>query len=547
MSKQAARTMRIDLAAADVSTDESRRAARRSDTVTTTAFSAKRHERLNRDTPYDLLLESVYDAVLITNRKGRVIDFNGRAADFFLADEDELLGLPIWNLLSGADETLIDTLQSNLLSHKFTLIEATCLRTNDTSFTAEIAVNRLNLDDEGHQLCFFVRNITGSKRDQEALEKAVERLQAHDRARMEFVSNVSHELRTPLTSMIYAVSNMLRGVVGPLPERAVMYLERLDSDCKRLLTTVNDILDLRQVETKTLTLTLARAPCTTLIQAGVETLRVQADAKHIRMRVDMPPVELFCTCDAQKIERVMINVVGNAVKFSGDDGGHITVSLVRDPADSGFALITVSDTGVGIPPDALARVTQRYFRVGDHVTGSGLGLAISREIVELHGGLLRVDSPVPGSDCGTAVTIRLPLAEPPAVAVYCITADVALTLEGQLAQRGYRVRSARSLEEALHLCATQAADMLVFECCCGQDPNSETLLKLRNDPRTQRTPALVVSREEISKPCREMLRRLAIPVLPVPWKETDLAGRILLAFSGRSLISLGGSTTTIGG
>jgi PAS domain S-box-containing protein len=547
MSKQAARTMRIDLAAADVPTDESRRAARRSDTVTTTAFSAKRHERLNRDTPYDLLLESVYDAVLITNRKGRVIDFNGRASDFFLADEDELLGLPIWNLLSGAEETLIDTLQSNLLSHKFTLIEATCLRTNDTSFTAEIAVNRLNLDDEGHQLCFFVRNITGSKRDQEALEKAVERLQAHDRARMEFVSNVSHELRTPLTSMIYAVSNMLRGVVGPLPERAVMYLERLDSDCKRLLTTVNDILDLRQVETKTLTLTLARAPCTTLIQAGVETLRVQADAKHIRIQVNMPPVELFCTCDAQKIERVMINVVGNAVKFSGDDGGHITVSLVRDPADSGFALITVSDTGVGIPPDALARVTQRYFRVGDHVTGSGLGLAISREIVELHGGLLRVDSPVPGSDCGTAVTIRLPLAEPPAVAVYCITADVALTLEGQLAQRGYRVRSARSLEEALHLCATQAADMLVFECCCGQDPNSETLLKLRNDPRTQRTPALVVSREEISKPCREMLRRLAIPVLPVPWKETDLAGRILLAFSGRSLISLGGSTTTIGG
>jgi PAS domain S-box-containing protein len=547
MSKQAAQTMRIDLAAAEVTAGGPRRAAQRSDTVTTTAFSAKRHDRLNRDTPYDLLLESVYDAVLITNRKGRVIDFNGRAADFFLADEDRLLGLPVWNLLSGAGETLIDTIQTNLLSHKFTLIEAICLRTDGTSFTAEIAVNRLNLDEEGHQLCFFVRNITERKRDQEALEKAVERLQAHDRARMEFVSNVSHELRTPLTSMIYAVSNMLRGVVGPLPERAVVYLERLDSDCKRLLTTVNDILDLRQVETKTLTLTLARAPCTTLIQAGVETLRVQADAKHIRLRVDRPPVELFCTCDAQKIERVMINVVGNAVKFSGDDGGQITVSLSRDPADSGFALITVSDTGVGIPPDALARVTQRYFRVGDHVTGSGLGLAISREIVELHGGSLRVDSPVPGSDCGTAVTIRLPLAEPPAVAIFCITTDVALTLEGQLAQHGYHVRSARSMEEALRLCATQAADMLVFECCCGQDPNYETLLKLRNDPQTQRTPALVVSRDEISKPCLEMLRRLAIPVLPVPWKEAELAGRILWAFSGRSLISLGGSTTTSGG
>ncbi|MBM4163674.1 MAG: HAMP domain-containing histidine kinase [Lentisphaerae bacterium] len=545
MSKQAARTMRIDLAA--VAAPGPRRATRRSDTVTTTAFSAKRHDRLDRDTPYDLLLESVYDAVLITNRYGRVIDFNGRAADFFLADEDRLLGLPVWNLLSGAGEALVDTIHSNLLSHKYTLIEAICLRTDGTSFTAEIAVNSLNLDEEGHQLCFFVRNITERKRDQEALEKAVERLQAHDRARMEFVSNVSHELRTPLTSMIYAVNNMLRGVVGPLPERAVMYLERLGSDCKRLLTTVNDILDLRQVETKTLTLTLARAPCTTLIQAGVETLRVQADAKHIRMRVDMPPAELFCTCDAQKIERVMINVVGNAVKFCGDDGGQITVSLARDPADSGFALITVSDTGVGIPPDALARVTQRYFRVGDHVTGSGLGLAISREIVELHGGSLHVASPVPGSDCGTAVTIRLPLAAAPAVAIFCMTADVALMLEGQLANRGYRVHSARSLDDALRLCATQAADMLVFECCCGQDPNSETLLKLRNDPQTQRTPVLVMSRDEISKPCREMLRRLAIPVLPVPWNEADLAGRVLWAFSGRTLISLGGSIPTSGG
>jgi len=537
MSKQAAQTMRIDLAPEDASTGASRRMARRTDTVTATIFSAKRHDRLNRDTPYDLLLESVYDGVLITNRKGRVIDFNGRASDFFLADEDRLLGLPVWNLLSGAGETLIDTIQANLISHKYTLIEATCLRTDGTSFPAEIAVNSLNLDAEGHQLCFFIRNITERKRAQEALENAVERLQVHDRARMEFVSNVSHELRTPLTSMIYAVSNMLRGVVGPLPERAVSYLERLDSDCKRLLTTVNDILDLRQMETKTLTLTRARAPCTALIQAGVETLRVQADAKRIRMRVEVPPHELFCTCDAQKIERVMINVVGNAVKFTGDDGGQVTVSLSQDRADPGFALITVVDTGVGIPPEALSRVTQRYFRVGDHVTGSGLGLAISREIVEMHGGTLHVASPAPGATCGTAVTIRLPLAEPPSVAIFCITTDVALPLEEQLVHHGYRVRNARSLDDALHLCETQAADMLVFECCCGQDPNSEMLLKLRHDAQTQRTPALVVARGAISKPCQEMLRRLSIPVLQVPWKESELAARLLFAFSGRSIIS----------
>ncbi len=531
--------MRIDLPPEEVRKGVPRRVGKRPDAATTTTFSAKRRDRLDRNTPYDLLLESVYDGVLITDRKGRVIDFNDRAAEFFRVGEVQLLGMPVWELFSGANDTLVDTIQANLQSHKYALIEAICLRSDGTSFPTEIAVNRLDLDSEGRQLCFFVRDTTVRKRAQEALEDAVERLQAHDRARMEFVSNVSHELRTPLTSMIYAVSNMLRGVVGPLPEKAVRYLERLDSDCKRLLTTVNDILDLRQVEAQTLSLAKSRMPFASLIHAGVETLRVQADAKRIRLEVTLPQVELYCLCDAQKIERVMINVIGNAVKFIEQEDGRVTVSLARDPADANMALVTVCDTGVGIPAEALSRVTQRYFRVGNHVTGSGLGLSISREIVELHGGSLRVVSPVPGTTCGTSVTIRMPLAEAPAVALFCYTKEVALALEQQLAQRGYRVRRARAADEAFELCAMKGADMLIAECCCGQDPSSELLLKLRSDARTQRTPALVVSRDDISKPCQEMLRRLSIPVLPVPWKQADLAGRLLWAFSGRSAVGHG--------
>jgi len=539
MSRHVGQTMRIDLPPEHIPAPAPRPSSKRMDTTTALTFSARRRDRIARDSPYDLLLESVYDGVLITDQKGRVIDFNERAAEFFLAGEAQLLGAPVWELLSGADDTLVDTIQANLQSHKYALIEASCLRADGTSFPTEIAVNRLHLDEEGCQLCFFVRDTTVRRRAQEALENAVERLQAHDRARMEFVSNVSHELRTPLTSMIYAVNNMLRGVVGPLPEKAVRYLERLDSDCKRLLATVNDILDIRQVEAKTLSLTKTRMPCATLIQAGVETLRVQADAKHIQMQVVLPPCELFCTCDAQKIERVMINVIGNAVKFIGDDGGRVTVSLARDPDEPDFARITVCDTGVGIPPEALSRITQRYFRVGDHATGSGLGLAISRDIVELHGGSLRVASPAPGTDRGTAVTIRLPLAESPTVAVFCLTEETAQTLTEHLQRRGYRVRHARTPDDALALCVARQADLLVSEFRCGEDASSELLLKLRNDPRTQRMPALALNGGELSKPCQEMLRRLAIPMLPVPWKESDLAGRILWAFSGRSLVSHG--------
>jgi signal transduction histidine kinase len=102
-----------------------------------------------------------------------------------------------------------------------------------------------------------------------------------------FVSNVSHELRTPLTSMIYAVSNMLRGVVGPMPEKALNYLDRLQSDCQRLLATVNDILDLRQVENKTLVLAKTVVPLGQVIRDGAETLQVQADSKRITLAFDL--------------------------------------------------------------------------------------------------------------------------------------------------------------------------------------------------------------------------------------------------------------------
>lgn len=538
MTKESSQTMRIDLAAQDLPRVVPPRPLRwRAKAGTSTTFSAKRRDRIDRNTPYDLLLESVYDGVLITDRKGRVIDFNGRAAEFVQATEEQLLGMPVWEFLSGADNTLVETIQSNLKSHKYALIEALCLRADGTSFPTEIAVNRIDLDEDGHQLCFFLRDTTVRKRAQAALEDAIERLQVHDRARMEFVSNVSHELRTPLTSMIYAVNNMLRGVVGPLPEKAVRYLDRFDSDCKRLLTTVNDILDLRQMESQTLTLAKSRIACVALIHVGIETLRVQADAKKIRIHIELPPYDLFCLCDVQKMERVMINVLGNAVKFSQGEGQTIIVRLERDLEQDNLALVTVSDTGVGIPPEALQRITQRYFRVGSHVTGSGLGLSISREIVELHGGSLRVTSPVPGSDRGTLVSIRLPLGDAPTIAAFGVTPEVTAEVTRQMTRRGYLVREAHTAEEALQMCTSHEADMLVFECADGPNPDFELLLKVRNDGRTQQMPALVVSRKNVTKPCQEMLRHLGIPMLPIPWQESELAERLSAAFSGRSLVS----------
>ncbi len=526
--------MRIDIdPATTLAGDKPKRVRRRTPAGST--FTVRRRDRGPRNSPYDLLLESVYDGVLITDRAGVILDFNGRAEEFFRMDEARLLGLSVVDLFSGAEDTLVETIQSRLDTHKYTLIEARCNRADGSSFPAEIAVNRLALDAEG-QLCFFVRDITVRKRVVDELESAVERLQAHDRARMEFVSNVSHELRTPLTSMIYAVSNMLRGVVGPLPDKAVRYLERLEADCKRLLATVNDILDLRQIESHTLTLTKARLPLGPLVQTGVDTLRVQAEAKRLKIVVQPWAREWFALCDGQKLERVILNVVGNAVKFTPEDGD-VAVAMGPDAEKEGWVCVVVSDTGVGIPKDALPKITQRYYRVGQHAAGSGLGLAISREIVELHGGQLDVISPVPGTDRGTAVRIRLPMAEPPMIVVVTQDRGLAHEVRQQVEAYGYRATWLPAGAEALALCAAQQADLLVADLCSCDAQGASMFLELRDDRRTQRMPAIALARDALSRGCVEILQKIGVPLLPIPWRQSELIGRITTAFSGRAAIT----------
>jgi PAS domain S-box-containing protein len=536
MSRQdlSARTMRIDLDPATiVAAGPSPAVARHRRTVSTT-FVARRRDRVERDTPYDKLLESVYDGVFITDRRGVILDYNGRAAEFFRLDESQLLGLPLIDLISGADERLIDTVLANLSNSRYTLIEGRCRRADGTSFPAEIAVNQVDLDDEG-QLCFFVRDITLRRETLDALEVAVERLQAHDRARTEFVSNVSHELRTPLTSMIYAVGNMLRGVVGPLPEKAVRYLERLESDCRRLLGTVNDILDLRQMENGSLTLNKTRIPLSQLIQASVEAVSVQADAKRQKLTVDTVSRECFAQCDQQKLERVLINVIGNAIKFTPEDG-EITVRLQPDPTDPAWVRLMVCDNGVGIPKDAIAKVTQRYFKVGDHPNGSGLGLSISREIVELHGGTLQIESPVPGFDRGTAVQVRLPLTPPPTVLVVTDEDATGEFLRQIIEARGYATQWVRTGQEALARCASQSVDLLTLDLRLPDMDGLELVLHVRDDRRMQRLPAIALTRDTLVRPKLDILQRLNIPTLPLPCREADILGRIAAAFGGRGVM-----------
>jgi len=520
------RTMRIDIVPTEI--DAAKPPDRKSPMRVSRAWRMRAAER---SSPFFKLLESIYDAVFITDLDGKILECNHRAAEFFVLSSAQLIGQSVITFISGASSSLIATIQSNLADKKYTLVEARCKRSNGTSFAAEIAVNKVELDVTG-QLCFFVRDITLRHDALCALQDANERLQAHDRARLEFVSNVSHELRTPLTSMIYAVGNMLRGVVGPMSEKAVTYLERLDADSQRLLATVNDILDLRQIENKNLVLTKQVVPLGAVIRDGAEPVLIQADSKRIEVKFDMPGRELFCLCDAQKMERVVLNVIGNAVKFT-PAGGTITITLQPSPKDSGTALLSVCDTGMGVPPEMLPKLSQRYFRAGDHVSGTGLGLAISREIVELHEGAMSFASPVPGTSCGTAVYVELPLAPKPIVAAISQNPETAVFLKQKIDALGYAIEFLTDARQMLDRCLGQPPALLIVDARITDMNVREFVMTVRENPKTKRLPVIMFGEKVIARADVELYRHFGIFYSTLPWNEPDLRSALARAVRGK--------------
>jgi PAS domain S-box-containing protein len=529
-----AKTMRIDIVpvAQGGAGDGAAPAWQVSGTRDTGRFRRRRAVRA-RSEDYNKLMESVYDAVLITDDDGKVVDFNSRVGDFFRCTEDVLSRTNVLSLISGANERLLEAIHGNLNDHRYTLIEAKCVRYDGTRFPAEIAVNRVDLDPEG-QLCFFVRDVTVRKRAQDALEEAVARLEEHDRARSQFVSNVSHELRTPLTSMTYAVANMLKGVVGPISDDVRRYLEMLNGDCRRLLNTVNDILDIRQIENQTLTLSRSVVPVAPLVRSAMNSLRIQAERKGIAMVTDVGDRAWFIHADAPKMERVLMNVIGNAIKFT-PDGGSVAATVSDDLEHPGHVCISVTDTGIGIPPEAIDKVTLHYFTVGEQPSGSGLGLAIAKELTGLHGGHITIQSPPPASDCGTVVHISLPAA--PAPRILTVDDEDAVTdlLSQQFAGRGYRVTVARSFADALLDIEKDVPAAVVLDLVMPGGDGTELILRMKGGKDTARTPIVVLTGADLSGSRAQVLRNFSIPVFAKPWDEDELLDRVeesLLSPSG---------------
>jgi signal transduction histidine kinase len=239
---------------------------------------------------------------------------------------------------------------------------------------------------------------------------ANEKLKELDRMKSDFVSHVSHELRTPLTAIKGAVDLVLRGVAGPLTEKQTHYLTRVRSNTQHLASLINDLLDLSKIESGKIEVKSSRISLGGLVHEVAEALRPVAAEKVIALETTIREPSILVWADRDKINQVLMNLIGNAIKFTPAQG-RVTVSASRNGHES--VQVSVSDTGPGVPPDEKEKIFAKFYRVaeanGENPKGTGLGLAIAKALVELHGGKIWVESE---EGRGSTFSFILPVSAP---------------------------------------------------------------------------------------------------------------------------------------
>jgi signal transduction histidine kinase len=226
-----------------------------------------------------------------------------------------------------------------------------------------------------------------------------------EKTKTAFVSDLSHELRTPLTTIQSAVGLLerARDRLDPLEHRA---LELADQELKRIRGMVEELMTLAQMDSWKYQLEVGPANMSTVVQTAIES--VEAKAQRFGIKIYFGDAgEHRCICDVQKLYQVFLNLLDNAIKYS-NSGARVDVEIEED---NSTLTVRIRDTGVGIPKEDLNQLFERFYRVDKDRSrasgGSGLGLAISKQIVEMHGGSISVESEV---DVGSVFEVRLPKA-----------------------------------------------------------------------------------------------------------------------------------------
>lgn len=340
----------------------------------------------------EIVLENINDAVIAIDKDGKVVIFNKMASQVFNTPQGDALGKKVWEVLKFS---------------QFNKILMQTVKEQDAKAREQIILfpdNRL----------FQIRIFRARQEDSKllgaiAILKDLSEFSRIEKAVNSYVANISHELKTPLTSIKGYVETLLESAYYSNPDISQRFLHIINEETNRMTRMIMSMLQMVSMESGQDKLELTAKPVLPLIENAVKVLHPIAQQKNIDITLevpgDLPPVLV----NEDKIKQAFINVIDNAIKFTGlVQPGTVTIEA-RD--EDKHLRVNFIDTGIGIDPKHKEKIFERFYRVKEgpsaELGGTGLGLSITREIIEEHHGTISVESQ-PGK--GTKVSITLPMA-----------------------------------------------------------------------------------------------------------------------------------------
>lgn len=369
-------------------------------------------------------------AIIGTDDLGRIDLFNPGAQSVLGYTPDEVLGLDAGMFLTPKEiSRLAEKLGTEpdyrsvawvMAQPEHQGLDVEFVRKDGKVRTLKLTISQMH-DPDGRMTGFVstgedvTRRVYAQRALEEALaaeRRAVENLKEIDSVKDAFVSGVSHELRTPITSIMGYLELLEEGGFGALQPGQARALSRVQGNSRRLLSLIDDLLTLSRIHDGSLAVATCQLDLRDVIQAAHEEMQPGMIAAGIDFHCSVPDEGVFVTGDEERLSRVMVNLLGNAAKFT-NRYGKVDLTLTTEGR---AAVVAVRDTGIGIPADDQAKLFDRFFRSSvvheRAIQGSGLGLSIARSVVETHGGMIEVES---GVGIGSTFRVRLPLEGAPPV------------------------------------------------------------------------------------------------------------------------------------